>query len=533
VDRASLEREAAAGSRAAQNELGSLLAADPATAGLAVEWFRRAAEQGEPAACANLGRCYTEAIGVERNAVERLRWYRRAAELGDVGAANDVGVALLGGLGCERDVEEALAWFRRAAEGGDVLGMFNLGALLEDRRDDEAVMWYARASDLGCAPAMNNLALIYQTAPTHIEDLTAAFALFREAARMGFAAAEWNLGRCFERGLGIGASPSEAHLWYTQAAARGYHGPATTSAFAAIERAVDEPLGRNNIVRYRFGPLPALHAEERPKIAALLRARLDGGDGRAALALVDLALPEAGQFLEQALERATPEVTRLFVAAALLRLTDSAAALAVLGGGLQHARVGMRELTARLLQQCPASRGAELLLSALDDVEPDVRALVVRSLIAQAGLRRWAADSRSLLGYLPNRAASPLGAVRSAAAEELRTILRGIADGKQPAELLLDQRVDEAREPIRAFLAALRSSSIKTLVVGNFAEGSFTRRWVEDVLITSLANDARAARALASLQVSRARPALADAAQSATDVAVREAAASALARLKR
>ena len=50
--------------------------------GLAVKWFRKAAEQGDAPAQCRLGWCYEIGEGVETNAAEAVKWYRKAAEQG-------------------------------------------------------------------------------------------------------------------------------------------------------------------------------------------------------------------------------------------------------------------------------------------------------------------------------------------------------------------------------------------------------------------------------------------------------------------
>eukprot|EP00976_Prorocentrum_cordatum_P006414 128617-Prorocentrum_minimum.AAC.1 len=42
--------------------------------------YEAAAEKGEGAAAANVGRCYERAVGVEQNLEEAVRWYCKAAD---------------------------------------------------------------------------------------------------------------------------------------------------------------------------------------------------------------------------------------------------------------------------------------------------------------------------------------------------------------------------------------------------------------------------------------------------------------------
>ena len=50
---------------------------------LAVEWYRKAAEQGNDYAQCNLGECYENGDGVTKDISEAVKWYRKAAAQGN------------------------------------------------------------------------------------------------------------------------------------------------------------------------------------------------------------------------------------------------------------------------------------------------------------------------------------------------------------------------------------------------------------------------------------------------------------------
>ena len=58
---------------------------------LAVEYFRRAAEQGHSNALLDLGWMYSQGKGVEQDYVEAYKWYRKAADQGNVVAQTNIG----------------------------------------------------------------------------------------------------------------------------------------------------------------------------------------------------------------------------------------------------------------------------------------------------------------------------------------------------------------------------------------------------------------------------------------------------------
>ena len=84
----------------------------------AVKLYLKAAEQGHTGAQYNLGVCYSNGDGVEKNCVEAMKWYRKAAEQGLAQAQYNFGVCYYHGDGVEKDLLEAVKWLRKAAEQG-------------------------------------------------------------------------------------------------------------------------------------------------------------------------------------------------------------------------------------------------------------------------------------------------------------------------------------------------------------------------------------------------------------------------------
>ena len=87
------------------------MSADPAEA---VKWFRRSAEQGNPAAQHDLGLCYADAIGVARDQEQALKWFRLAAEQGYAKTQ----LYLANVLELRGEWNEAAVWYGRAARQG-------------------------------------------------------------------------------------------------------------------------------------------------------------------------------------------------------------------------------------------------------------------------------------------------------------------------------------------------------------------------------------------------------------------------------
>ena len=132
----------------------------------AVNWYRRAATLGHPAAMRNLGVCCANGHGVPLSHEEAVHWYLQAANLGDAHAMCWLGLCYANGWGVSLSHEEAVRWYRLAADKGDAQAMFCLGICHEggwgvSQSDEEAVNWFRRAADKGNGEAMRWLSLCY------------------------------------------------------------------------------------------------------------------------------------------------------------------------------------------------------------------------------------------------------------------------------------------------------------------------------------------------------------------------------------
>ncbi len=133
----------------------------------ALEWFRKAAEQGDLLAQYSLGDMYENGNGVEQDYEEALEWFRKAAEQGLSLAQYSLGLMYENGNGVEQDYEEAEKWFRKAAEQGLSLAQYSLGLMYEngdgvEQDYEEAEKWFRKAAEQGDTDAQNIiLALMY------------------------------------------------------------------------------------------------------------------------------------------------------------------------------------------------------------------------------------------------------------------------------------------------------------------------------------------------------------------------------------
>ncbi|KAG6038814.1 hypothetical protein E4U41_003620 [Claviceps citrina] len=152
------------------------------------------------AVCCEIG--HEDGGGTRKDPLKAMQWYKRAATLGDPPAMYKVGMILLKGLlGQARNPREAVGWLKHAAERADrenPHALHELGLLYES----------AQPNDGGALP----------------RDERQAFALFQQAAALGYKYSEFRLGLAFERGhLGVEKDDRQSIYWYSLAAQQEEH----------------------------------------------------------------------------------------------------------------------------------------------------------------------------------------------------------------------------------------------------------------------------------------------------------------------
>jgi len=205
--------------------------------GVALQWYRRAADAGSTAAQCNLGWLYQNGLGVPQDDAQALGWYRRAAEAGHAMAANNLGVMYKNGWGTERDYREAMRWYRHAADAGNVQAQSNIGVMYHnglgvERDYVQAMQWYRHAAEAGDVAAQVNIGMLLKNGLGVEQDYGRAMQWLRRAADNGSAAAEFNIGMLYENGLGVPRDHTEAVKWLRKAATTG--NPQARSMLAAF-----------------------------------------------------------------------------------------------------------------------------------------------------------------------------------------------------------------------------------------------------------------------------------------------------------
>ncbi|KAL0241328.1 hypothetical protein GEMRC1_006563 [Eukaryota sp. GEM-RC1] len=120
---------------------------------LAFEKYKKAAERGDDDAIVNLGNCFLNGIGVNKNERQAVYWFLKAHSKGNSSARTNL--------------VKTLRWCQKHAELGDQIAMTGLGHCYEcglgiEQDYSNAVYWYQKAADLGDSDAMSNLAFCYK-----------------------------------------------------------------------------------------------------------------------------------------------------------------------------------------------------------------------------------------------------------------------------------------------------------------------------------------------------------------------------------
>ena len=195
----------------------------------AVEWYRKSAEQEYAAAQCNLGLKYKYGQGVEQSYEKAVEWYRKAAEQGYANAQCNLGVMYEYGQGVEQSYEKAVEWYQKAAEQGYANAQCNLGVMYEygqgvEQSYEKAVEWYRKAAEQGYAGAQCKLGIIYENGQGVEQSYETAVEWYRKAAEQGDATAQFNLGCQYYFSKGVEQSYDKAFEWFRKAAEQGYAG---------------------------------------------------------------------------------------------------------------------------------------------------------------------------------------------------------------------------------------------------------------------------------------------------------------------
>jgi TPR repeat protein len=225
-----------------------------------VQWWRKAAEQGQIDAQYKLGHAYHEGRGVAQDSEQAVHWWRKAATRGDVDSEYWLGHAYHEGHGVSRDPKLAAEWWGRAARRahvgaferleeaanrGETEAQVELGLgfrpLCCDQRPccygfcvdpEQATHWLQKAAEQGNTHYVQyKLAAAYHNGwgvpkdpkkAAHWWGKAGARDELKHLAEQGNHHAQYELGVVFAEGRGIVQDFDEAEYWWRKAKAQGH-----------------------------------------------------------------------------------------------------------------------------------------------------------------------------------------------------------------------------------------------------------------------------------------------------------------------
>ena len=169
------------------------------------------AEQGDSDAQFNLGICYFNGEGVEKDLEQAVNWFRKAAQQGSPEAQFNLAVCYNKGRGVAKDSKQAIAWFQKAAELGNANAQYALAffygrGILVEKDSEVEVSWLMKAAEQGFLEAQLTLGSYYRTGDSVQQDFGQAFGWYKKAAgtttvRYGVVSAiAWNSQNCINDG---------------------------------------------------------------------------------------------------------------------------------------------------------------------------------------------------------------------------------------------------------------------------------------------------------------------------------------------
>jgi len=189
----------------------------------AAEWFLKAAENGHTYAQANLGRMYIIGDGVEKNTKTALFWLQKSVDQGNAAAKLDIDRLHTAFDGVPDDIERLAASYKEMAkkESANVQSLLALKYINGDgvERDiKKAIELYQEAADQGNVGAQVNLAIIYAEGILTRKNLNAARELYLKAAEQGQSGAQYQIGLLYYNGNGVKKDRAAAAQWFQKAA---------------------------------------------------------------------------------------------------------------------------------------------------------------------------------------------------------------------------------------------------------------------------------------------------------------------------
>ena len=193
----------------------------------ALDWYKKAAEQGSLDASTSIALMYANGAGIPRDLTQATSWFRKAAEAGDSTAQYNLALTYGRGNGVPQDYKESVRWLSAAADQNVIPALLDLGAFFMNPPDgtaadvDRAITNYQRAADLGSARGQAMLGNIYSTDVRGKPDFEKAVKWYRMSVEKGDREGEFGLGVRYVLGEGVDVDLARARQLFKVAADQG------------------------------------------------------------------------------------------------------------------------------------------------------------------------------------------------------------------------------------------------------------------------------------------------------------------------
>jgi TPR repeat protein len=179
-------------------------------------------KEASPLAHCNLGSCYEQAIGVEKDFYKAFEFYTKAANKGFPLGQYHLGLLYQHGRGTKKDLAQAMDCWHLAADQGYAQAQCYMGALKETIIKDTAasMYWFKLAADQGHPSAFYYLGVSFYKDGAQ-QDYAKAVSYFQKAAGEGEERGYHYLGLCYYHGEGVSQSYTQAASYVQKAADQG------------------------------------------------------------------------------------------------------------------------------------------------------------------------------------------------------------------------------------------------------------------------------------------------------------------------
>lgn len=182
----------------------------------ALNWYKKAAENGSSDAQSELGFMYMNGEGTPVNKSEGAKWLLKASENGDFLAQRALGFMYKNGDGVPQNISESNKWLGKASSQFYEAGKNNMKT-----NGQVALQFFSWVYEMGQLPynvwSLFHIGEIYYYAEGGVHtDFQEAAKYFKAASDMGNQVAMYYMGICYETGNGVPKDSNMAKQYYSK-----------------------------------------------------------------------------------------------------------------------------------------------------------------------------------------------------------------------------------------------------------------------------------------------------------------------------